>query len=83
MDSLDVFVIWYLIQHYFEEKNTDSVGIDHLLQGENLPGKLLQLNRLTLNQYLDELADQNRIVVNRTAGLDMVYQKDHIWQTVL
>lgn len=71
---LDAFVILYLIQGYFKEAKQDFISIDQLLSGDVLPGKMMNLTRVVLNQYLDELADEGYIMVNRTAGLDMVYQ---------
>lgn len=34
---------------------------------------MLNLKRVLLNEYIDKLAEQNYLTVNRTAGLDMVY----------
>ena len=42
------------------------------------PGRVLNLKRIALNEYLDNLAALNYITVNRTAGLDMVYLKKNI-----
>ena len=61
----------------------DSLSIDTLVNGQNMPGKLLNLNRIMVNRYLDELADDNYLTVNRTAGLDMVYLEQLEVQTVL
>ena len=36
-------------------------------------GCIFNLNRVELNFYLDKLAADEYITVNRTAGLDMVY----------
>ena len=51
----------------------DSVSINDLLTGENSAGKLLNLTRPRLNEYLDQLRARGYITINRTAGLDMVY----------
>lgn len=67
------YAVLYLISRYFEIYKTDSVAIDKLLHGEELPGHIFNLNRVELNFYLDKLAANEYIVVNRTAGLDMVY----------
>ena len=68
----------YYIHRYFEEKSKDSVGIDELLNAPLSPGRVLNLKRIALNEYLDNLAALNYITVNRTAGLDMVYLKKNI-----
>lgn len=39
------------------------------------PGRILNLKRMALNEYLDHLEGQGYLTVNRTAGLDMVYLK--------
>ena len=43
-----------------------------------MPGRIFNLNRLELNYHLDRLADAGYITVNRTAGLDMVYEQGGI-----
>ena len=54
------------------------MSIDTLLKGDMLPGKIYNLNRVALNFYLDKLASDGYIAVNRTAGLDMVYSMSTI-----
>lgn len=76
LNTLSAEVILYILATVKERLATDSISIDALINEENMPGKLLNLNRVTLNRYLDELADENYITINRTAGLDMVYFKD-------
>ena len=72
----DVFL--YALMKYFTENAKDSVGIDELLNAPLSPGRVLNLKRIALNEYLDNLAALNYITVNRTAGLDMVYLKKNI-----
>lgn len=74
LNTLDPLILLYLIQNHFIEYSTDSISIDDLLSKENLPGKVLNLTRVSVNQFLDELEDMGYIAVNRTAGLDMVYK---------
>lgn len=76
LNTLSADVILYILGKIREESKIESISIDYLVQQENMPGRLLNLGRVALNHYLDELADDNRITVNRTAGLDMVYLKD-------
>lgn len=72
-EILPDMAVLFLIRRYFENEKTDSVSIDTLLKGDMLPGKIYNLNRVALNFYLDKLASDGYIAVNRTAGLDMVY----------
>lgn len=50
-----------------------SVDIDTLLTQENNVGKVFNLDRNIINEYLDRLRQEGFIELNRTAGLDMVY----------
>lgn len=50
-----------------------SVDIDTLLSQDNNVGKVLNLDRNMINEYLDRLRQEDFIELNRTAGLDMVY----------
>jgi len=47
--------------------------IDAIANDPGMPGKLLNLNRVLINDYLDDLQHKGYVVVNRTAGLDVVY----------
>ncbi len=76
-DALE-YAVLYLIRRYFETEGTDSVSIDKLLADSGLPGCIFNLNRVELNFYLDKLAADEYIAVNRTAGLDMVYSLNGI-----
>lgn len=77
-EILPDMAVLFLIRRYFENEKTDSVSIDTLLKGDMLPGKIYNLNRVALNFYLDKLASDGYIAVNRTAGLDMVYSMSAI-----
>ena len=50
-----------------------SMQIDYATDGYNMPGKLLNLNRIMVNDFLDDLQTKKFIIVNRTAGLDIIY----------
>ena len=52
-----------------------SADIDTLLMQENNAGRVFNLDRTMLNEYLDRLKQSGYITLNRTAGLDMVYLK--------
>lgn len=62
-------VYWCLIN----QANDNSINIDDLIKENNSVCKLLNLDKMLLNEYLDILKKENLITVNRTAGLNMVY----------
>lgn len=78
LGTLDEKILYLLIHRYCIEKEAKSVSIDELMSEPNLPGRVLQVSRISLNRYLDQLSDENLVVVNRTAGLDMVYLQKEI-----
>ena len=49
--------------------------IDRLIEEENNIGKVFNLDRNEVNEYLDILEKQGYIEINRTAGLNTVYVK--------
>lgn len=89
-NKLDKLVILYILLCNIEEnekkqKNITSednmirsVDIDTLLLGENNVGRVLNLDRVMINEYLDQLRQSGYITINRTAGLDMVYIKNSL-----
>ena len=76
-DKLDRLVVLYIMIRN-KNKEKDSVSIEELLTRENNVGKILNLTRPILEEYLDQLKSQGYITINRTAGLDMVYFKEDI-----
>lgn len=71
IDRVDPLVVLYI---FLDQLNMEkSLQIDMLTDGENMPGKILNLNRITVNEFLDILQNSGYIIVNRTAGLDIVY----------
>ena len=51
----------------------DNISINDLISIENSPIKILNLDKNLLNEYLDEMKRNNLIIINRTAGLNMIY----------
>ena len=72
-DSLNEYIVMYAIEKFMEMEKTDSISIEKLLNEECSPGKILNLKRVVLNRYIDKLANDEYLTVNRTAGLDMIY----------
>ena len=70
-NKISPFFFFYLIQK--ELCREDKLSISMISEGENMPGKLLNLNRIAVNDLLDQLANMEYLIVNRTAGIDMVY----------
>lgn len=74
-DQIHPLLILYSMQNMMEEgQGYYQVSIDKLLHAAASPGKLLQLRRMALMQGLEQLERRSYITLNRTAGLDMVYQ---------
>ena len=71
MDSIDPSLILYVIADKLREEGV--LPIDDIVSGDNMPGKVFYLNRVSVNEYLDQLQNKGYIRVNRTAGLDVVY----------
>lgn len=71
-DALDKLAVLYVIVSNLEE-DKKSVSIDELLNAPNNIGRVFNLSRAAINNYLDQLRAAGYLTINRTAGLDMVY----------
>lgn len=70
--ALDKLAVLYVITcNLTADKN--SVSIDDLLNAPNNIGRVFNLSRVAINNYLDQLRISGYLTINRTAGLDMVY----------
>ena len=72
LEMLDDLLILYIIQPALLENG--SIHIDYITEGSGMPGKILNMNRVAVNDALDRLQNDGYIIVNRTAGLDTVYR---------
>lgn len=70
--ALDKLVVLYVMTKNMPE-GKNSVSIDDLLSAPNNIGRVFNLDRAQINEYLDELRVAGHLTINRTAGLDMVY----------
>lgn len=70
--KLDRLVVLYIMTVNLPDGKI-SVDIDTLLTQDNNVGKIFNLDRNMINEYLDRLRQEGFIELNRTAGLDMVY----------
>ena len=69
---LDKLVVLYVMLSNLEEGKF-SVSIDDLVSAPNNIGRVFNLDRTKINEYLDQLRASGYVTINRTAGLDMVY----------
>ena len=79
-DDLDKMAVLYVIASNLSEEK-QSVGINELVTSANNIGRVFNLNRVKVNEYLDQLRIAGFLTINRTAGLDMVYMNDVITPT--
>lgn len=68
--TLDPMAVWYGLVPFMGQ---GSISLDSLVSGKKSPGKLMNLRRTAVSEYIDILADRGMLSVNHTAGLDMVY----------
>lgn len=71
LNRLPEAVVLYLLADCLGEQT--SINMDELLTVENGPGKLLQLKRNALAELLEKLEKKEQVIMNRTAGLNMIY----------
>lgn len=81
MDKLDKLVVLYIILDNLN--GAESISIENILTDKCNVGKVLNLDRNLLNEYLDLLKNAGYIEINRTAGLNQVYPKKCSKQEVL
>lgn len=73
MDKLDKLIVLYIILDNLN--GAESISMESILTGKCNAGKVLNLDRNLLNEYLDLLKNSGYIEINRTAGLNQVYPK--------
>lgn len=76
-ECLDKMAVLYVILSNLQGKKR-SISIEELLTSPNNIGRIFNLNRVLVNEYLDQLRAAGYLEINRTAGLDMVYVRDGI-----
>lgn len=76
-NKLDRLAVLYVIISNFKDGKM-SVDIDTLVSQDNNIGKVFNLDRNMINDYLDRLRQDGFIQLNRTAGLDMVYVNNEL-----
>lgn len=76
-ESLDKMAVLYVILDNLSD-GKESVSIDSLLNDPNNIGKVFNLDRVLINEYLDQLRISGFVTISRTAGLDMVYKNKEL-----
>ena len=71
--KLDKRIILYYIEKECEENSVKSLNIDDFVKKQDGVCKILNLDKNTLNEYLEILKNDKLITLNKTAGLNMVY----------
>lgn len=76
MGKVSPYLVLYIMADTLNKNG--SIPIDTVSEGRDMPGKLLNLNRVSINDYLDYLEGKKYITINRTCGLDTVYANKKI-----
>ena len=83
-EKVSEFVVLYVICCFFERQKQNqqmntvkSVSLETLFKGNGGVSACLHMNSVMLNEYLDRLESFGLIKVNRTAGLDIVYETEN------
>lgn len=75
-------VVLYIIMSEIERKGQESVdnrynlSIDEVMNDTNNVGKMLNLNRVEIYDFMDQLSGYPNIEFHKTAGLDQLYISD-------
>ena len=76
-DNLDrLAVLYVMLSRLSDDKK--GISIEDLVENKNNIGKVFNLDRNLVIDYMDQLRQEKYIVLNRTAGLDMVYFREDI-----
>ncbi len=71
-DQLDKMAILYVILRNLSGDKR-SISIEDLISAPNNIGRIFNMNRVLIDEYLDQLRISGYLTINRTAGLNMVY----------
>ena len=75
LSELNELIVLYIIFLMMEDrdKNQKYISLYDAEFGKNSLGVLLNINRVTINEYLEKLERQSYIRIDRTAGLNIIY----------
>lgn len=71
INNLNYLLVYYAILKQLGEE--ESINIEDLLKCDNSVGKIFNLDKNLINEYLEQLKREKYITINRTAGLNMIY----------
>lgn len=69
--NLNKYIVYYAFLNQLGSRN--SINIQDIMIEENSVCKLLNLDKVLLNEYLETFRKEKLITINRTAGLNMIY----------
>lgn len=73
-DVLPYQVVYYsLLNCLDEEEKKHGINIDDLISKYNSPAKIFKLDKNLFYLYLNEMKQSGLVMINRTAGLNMLY----------
>lgn len=70
ISNLSKYVVYWCMQ---QQTDADNISIEDLIKGNNSVCNLLNIDKISLNEYIDMLKKDKFITVNRTAGLNIIY----------
>lgn len=70
--NLTSSVLYTTLIKYFEKHNVAEVSLNDLVSGEELWGRVFNLNRDSIIEYIEEMKDKYPVVFTRTNRLDMI-----------
>lgn len=73
-DKLDRLIVLYVIVDNLGQET--STTIKNLIEDENNIGRVFNLDKNSVNIYIDTLEDEGYLRINRTAGLNTIYPTD-------
>lgn len=73
-NKLDRLIVLYVIIDNLNLETTTT--IKSLIEDENNIGRIFNLDKNSINNYVDILEDEGYLMVNRTAGLNTIYPTD-------
>lgn len=75
-DQLDALAVMYVMVSNLKKTEKHSVSIKDLQEAPGNIGRVFNLDRVLINEYLDQLRIAGYITIVRTAGLNIVDLKD-------
>jgi len=80
----NIGILYVILLKYFDKHNVKEVSLSDLLNGEELWGRVFNLNRDTIITLVDEIQKEYPIIFTRTNRLDVIRaDKDMHWLDAL